>query len=84
MGRKPRPHKSFDHTATPCITGKLTFALEAEADEAAASVTRRNLLRLREDGRTAARSYMCDVCNHWHVTSQAFSATGATAQAVAS
>ncbi len=81
MTRHKKTAKTFAHTAPACATGKLTFALEAEADEAAASVTRRNLRRPRESGRTAARSYQCEACGHFHVTSQEYQATR-TEQAV--
>lgn len=52
-----------------CPTGKKQFATEEAADEAAVVLTRSNLRRPREDGRTACRSYRCEDCGQWHVTS---------------
>lgn len=52
-----------------CPTGKRQFPDELAADEAAATVTRKNLRRPREEGRTACRSYRCPDCGAWHVTS---------------
>lgn len=52
-----------------CPTGKHQYPTEEVADVAAAKVTRSNLRRPREDGRTACRSYRCEDCGQWHVTS---------------
>jgi len=52
-----------------CPTGKRQFQDELVADEAAAVVTRKNLRRPRDEGRTACRSYRCSDCGAWHITS---------------
>lgn len=53
-----------------CPTGKHQFWEEDDAEREATIMTRNNLHRLRPDGRTACRSYLCPDCGAWHVTSQ--------------
>lgn len=56
---------------TDCPTGKFKIPTEGEAEEAATSLTRKNLRQPRAHGRTAARAYQCPQCQAWHLTSQA-------------
>lgn len=58
--------------APTCPTGKVPIATEAEAEEAATTLTRKNIRLHRPEDQTAARAYRCHECDLWHLTSKPF------------
>lgn len=74
LGAERRAEKTLDRlldqdSANKCpVTKKSSYADETHAEKAAAWLTRRNLEAARD--RIAVRSYQCEHCGQWHLTSK--------------